>query len=589
MAWVLYEAALHGPTCILLARSMVRQAAALLGMETGGQARLALAVALAARAALETDHHATTAVNAPTPEQGLPHTSALNLTLRIERATPPLLVAELSVDALVAPLPWVSIATDEAVQQLVNRCELLERDQPAIRFGRTLPAAAQAMTSEDVALLRSQLSAGPESACPGRELGDSDRDLMTAFIENDRVNAEVEDTNRGVVALYAELDDRAEQLRQASELKSRFLSNMSHEFRTPLNSILALARMLLDRTDGELTDEQDRQVGYIRRSAESLTELVNDLLDLAKVEAGKLDLRPQSFTVAALLGGLRGVMKPLQQSDAVELVFDEATGWMPLFTDEAKLAQILRNLVSNALKFTERGEVRVGASLSVGDGPTETRTCVFTVRDTGVGIAPENQEFVFQEFSQVANRLQGRAKGTGLGLPLSRRLAELLGGTLMLESQPGVGSVFTLSIPAILPGAEQDASAAIVAVPTAGGVLLIDDEETSRYVLRQILSSLPAARVLEAVSGVDGLSQAVQHRPDVIVLDLQMPGLNGFDVLERLSANEGTKAIPVVICTSSVLDSDDRARLRRARAILPKAELSRDIVVATITPYLPVT
>ena len=268
-----------------------------------------------------------------------------------------------------------------------------------------------------------------------------------------RLNTELEDTNRGVVALYAELDERAEQLRQASELKSRFLSNMSHEFRTPLNSILALSRLLMDRTDGPLTVEQERQVTYIRRSAESLTELVNDLLDLAKVEAGKLEIRPSYFTIGELFGALRGVMKPLQQNDAVDLIFEDVTDCPPLFTDEAKLAQILRNLISNALKFTERGEVRVAAAFD-----SETRQCRLEVLDTGIGIAPEDQEVVFQEFSQVANTLQYRAKGTGLGLPLSRRLAELLGGTLTLRSTPGTGSTFTLCIPMSLGQVSSDCS-----------------------------------------------------------------------------------------------------------------------------------
>ena len=158
------------------------------------------------------------------------------------------------------------------------------------------------------------------------ELVASLAELRTRQEELERLNTELEDTNRGVVALYAELDERAEQLRQASELKSRFLSNMSHEFRTPLNSILALSRLLLDRIDGPLTAEQERQVTYIRRSAESLTELVNDLLDLAKVEAGKLEVRPRPFTVTELFGALRGVMKPLQQNDAVDLIFEEPCG-----------------------------------------------------------------------------------------------------------------------------------------------------------------------------------------------------------------------------------------------------------------------
>jgi signal transduction histidine kinase len=311
---------------------------------------------------------------------------------------------------------------------------------------RRLPAGA--VTAADAARIVAALGTSlgstvvAELQTQNTELIASLTELRTRQEELVRLNAELEDTNRGVVALYAELDDRAEQLRQASELKSRFLSNMSHEFRTPLNSILALSRLLLDCADGPLTTEQDRQAMYIRRSAESLTELVNDLLDLAKVEAGKLDIRPRYFTIGELFGALRGVMKPLRQNDAVELIFEDPVICPPLFTDEAKVAQILRNLISNSLKFTERGEVRVSAAF-------DRRTWRYNLEviDTGIGIAPEDQELVFQEFSQVANLLQFRARGTGLGLPLSRRLAELLGGTLTVRSAPGAGSAFRLCIP----------------------------------------------------------------------------------------------------------------------------------------------
>ena len=177
-----------------------------------------------------------------------------------------------------------------------------------------------------------------------------------------QLNRELEDTNRGVVALYAELDERADHLRRADELKSRFLSNMSHEFRTPLNSILALSRLLLARSDGELTPEQEKQVHFIRKAAENLTELVNDLLDLAKVEAGKTVVTPVEFAVADLFGALRGMLRPLLVGDAVALVFEDAAGHAAeLYTDEGKVSQILRNFISNAIKFTERGEVRVWA------------------------------------------------------------------------------------------------------------------------------------------------------------------------------------------------------------------------------------
>src|SRR5690348_15477180 len=172
---------------------------------------------------------------------------------------------------------------------------------------------------------------------------------------------ELQDTNRGVVALYAELNDRADHLGQADELKSRFLSNMSHEFRTPLNSILALTRLLISRVDGDLAPEQLKQVQFIQKAAESLTELVNDLLDLAKVEAGRTVVAPVEFTAADLFSTLRGMLRPLLVGDAVALVFDPPWDIPAMRTDESKVSQILRNFISNALKFTEHGEVRVTA------------------------------------------------------------------------------------------------------------------------------------------------------------------------------------------------------------------------------------
>lgn len=174
-----------------------------------------------------------------------------------------------------------------------------------------------------------------------------------------QINAELEDTNRGVVALYAELEQNATDLRRVSELKTSFLSNLSHEFRTPLNSILGLCRILFDRSDGDLTMEQEKQLSYIHRSASDLNELVNDLLDLAKVEAGKVDIRPREFRVADLFAAQRGMLRSLLVSKAVDLTFSAPENLPLLFTDEQKVSQILRNLISNALKFTVNGGVRV--------------------------------------------------------------------------------------------------------------------------------------------------------------------------------------------------------------------------------------
>ena len=261
--------------------------------------------------------------------------------------------------------------------------------------------------------------------------------------ESDALRAELEETNQGVLALYAELDTQAEELRQASELKSRFLSYMSHEFRTPLGSILSMTRLLHDELDGPLNEEQHKQVHFISGAASELSEMVDDLLDLAKIEAGRVTISPGWFEMVDLFSALRGMFRPIVEGADVDLVFEEPIGMPALYTDDKKVAQILRNFISNALKFTEVGEVVVSAAILPG---AKIR---FSVRDTGLGIAREHQELVFEEFSQVENRLQGKVKGTGLGLPLCRKLASVLQGHLELQSVPGQGSTFSVIIPLV--------------------------------------------------------------------------------------------------------------------------------------------
>jgi signal transduction histidine kinase len=254
------------------------------------------------------------------------------------------------------------------------------------------------------------------------------------------LSAELDETNRGVVALYAELEDSAIKLREASELKSRFLAYMSHEFRTPLGSIRSIARLLFDRMDGPLTPEQEKQVRFIQDSAAELTDMVNDLLDLAKVEAGRISVSPAWFEMVDLFAALRGMFRPILTSTDVDLVFEEPHHVPRIYTDDKRLSQILRNFISNALKFTTHGEVRVTA---VGDGDRVT----FAVKDTGIGIAAEHLPVLFQDFVQVDAPIQKRLRGTGLGLSLSKKIAELLGGSVAVQSEPGVGSTFSLTIP----------------------------------------------------------------------------------------------------------------------------------------------
>jgi signal transduction histidine kinase len=566
MEWPLLTVALTQPEDIVVARHRARQLASLAGLDASSQTRLAASVSEIARNALAYAGSGRVAF-------AISRSGPAALCVRVTDCGPG--IADLDA-VLEGRTTGQGIAS---ARRLVDDFTIASgSDGTTVTLSRRLPDGA-VIAAPDVARIVSALGAD-HAPNPAIELQTQNTELIASLTElrarQDelvRLNTELEDTNRGVVALYAELDERAEQLRQASELKSRFLSNMSHEFRTPLNSILALSRLLMDRTDGPLTAEQERQVTYIRRSAESLTELVNDLLDLAKVEAGKLEVRPRYFTISELFGALRGVMKPLQQNEAVELIFEDTTDCPAVFTDEAKVAQILRNLISNALKFTERGEVRVTAMF---DG--ETRRCSLEVADTGIGIEREDHEVVFQEFSQVANMLQYRAKGTGLGLPLSRRLAELLGGTLTLRSTPGAGSTFTLCIPTSLGPALASAPVVVSQPGQPRGVLMIDDEETSRYVLRQMLGGCGPLRVQEAETGAEGLRLARTWRPDVVLLDLRLPDVDGFDVIDSLSGDSATAGIPVIVCTSSVLTPQQRGRLTHARAILSKATVTREVM-----------
>jgi signal transduction histidine kinase/CheY-like chemotaxis protein len=585
-------------------------------------------------------------------------------------------------------------------RRLVDHFEVANRPGAGVTvtLGKLFPLRAPEVAPAELVTIAETLARetprGPleEVRQQNQELLRTLEELRQRQEELSRLNAELQDTNRGVLALYAELDEKADTLRRADEMKSRFLSNMSHEFRTPLNSMLALSRLLLEDTERPLTAEQRRQVGYVRKAAEDLTELVNDLLDLAKVEAGKVVVRAADFDVQDLFAALRGMLRPLLLNEAINLVFEEPEGLPPMHTDEGKVSQILRNLLSNALKFTERGEIRVSAR-RVDDTVIE-----FSVTDTGIGIAPEDQQRIFEEFGQLENPVQRRVRGTGLGLPLVRRLATLLGGGITVKSTPGVGSTFTTVIPIRYPGEakpEEARAAETVALeprrlpvlvvedssqdlllydhyfrdsrfqamaartlhdarrlidqlhpvalvldirlagvdawafigelrrrddtrdlpivvvssiddqskgltlgadayalkPVHPGwllgtlsrlldrgqgrrVLVIDDDEISRYLVRNHLAGAPF-EIREAVGGEEGLRDARAEHPDAIVLDLAMPEMSGFDVLTQLKEDPATMDIPVVVLTSKALSDEERRRLApHALRILSKQDLA---------------
>jgi signal transduction histidine kinase/CheY-like chemotaxis protein len=550
---------------VVAARQRARQLAALVGFGNQDQVRIATAVSEIARNAFQYGHGGRVEFALSLS----PHPQALSVTVIDNGPGIADLDAVLSGRHRSAAGMGIGLTGS---RRLMDRFEIESHPDKGttVRFLKNLPEDAPRFTPSAGSALAGGLT--QERLSPGEEAQIQNRDLLETLeslrlrelelekrhAETRHINSELEETNRGVVALYAELDEKAAALRKADELKGHFLRHVSHEFRTPLNSILALTQLLLRRTDGDLTPEQDRQVGYIRKAAQDLTEMVNDLLDIAKVESGKTEVHMARIPLAQLFGTLRGVMRPLVTGDTVALVFEEPPEDFCFESDESKIAQILRNLISNALKFTERGEVRISYRASEG-------WLNVSVADTGIGIAPEDQERIFQEFAQVDNAIQGRVKGTGLGLPLSRKLATLLGGELTVSSGPGQGSTFLLKLP-IAGAREHDAGL------KPDSVLIIDDEEAVRYIARQHFRG-SRYRLLEAGSGIEGAERARFERPALILLDLAMPDRSGFEVLDDLKSDPATSAIPVLIHTSRRLKRADFDRLANRQAgILPKGE-----------------
>jgi signal transduction histidine kinase len=426
---------------LVAVRQRARQVAGLLNFGVQDQVRIATAVSEVARCAygrLE-GGRATFAVNVrEQPAQ-------LKVIISAEGAERPQAAVEGE-----ATTPQLEAARVTA-RRLMDDCTIISATplELKVEMSKSLPAQP-GRVSVDLAQVSAQLVATPIQSTYS-EIEQQNRELAQALAElRERqddllaLTRELEDTNRGVVALYAEIEEKAERLRKADEMKSRFLSNTSHELRTPLSSIRALSKLLLDRMDGPLTEEQERQVAFIASAAGDLSELVNDLLDLAKIEAGKVDLTLAPVEVGAMFSALKGMLRPLTRDAPVELVFVEPPP-LTLMSDEGKVTQILRNFISNALKFTEEGQVVVQLLDEGEDRVT------FAVTDSGIGISPENQQLIFEEFSQIAHPLQRRAKGTGLGLPLCRKLATLLGGTVDVFSAEGNGSTFYLRLPVASP------------------------------------------------------------------------------------------------------------------------------------------
>ncbi|HEY0190967.1 MAG TPA: ATP-binding protein, partial [Kofleriaceae bacterium] len=427
-----------------------------------------------------------------------------------------------------------------------------------------------------------------------RSLQVSQAQLENQQSELEQINAQLEEQAQALERQRDELARTSSELMKSNEIKSQFLANMSHELRTPLNSSLILSKLLSDNREGNLNAEQIKFAQTIYSAGNDLLTLINDILDLSKIDAGMLDVRPEVTPIARIADELNRTFQPVANQKGLE--FHVVTQGAPdaLDTDPTRALQILKNLISNALKFTEQGGVTVTVSAAVGD-------VLFEVRDTGIGIAEDQHQLIFEPFRQADGASTRKFGGTGLGLSISRDLARLLGGGLSLTSAPGRGSTFTLSLPVRLPasitrpvpavphparatlerpialpavadrGPERAMAASKIAAPArplaivapapftddrdsvtprSRTLLVIEDDETFSRVLYDLAHELEFTGIV-ASTAADGLALARQHLPSAIVLDVGLPDRSGLAVLDSLKRDPATRHIPVHVVSGS--------------------------------------
>lgn len=385
---------------------------------------------------------------------------------------------------------------------------------------------------------------------------------LLANEEERRLAEELELTNRELRAQADEMNVQSDELYQqnialevqrkkvveANRLKSEFLSNMSHELRTPLNSVMALSSVLLMQTKDKLSEEEAEYLEIIERNGRQLLLLINDILDLSKIEAGRMDLSVKSFSLRSLIESVVEGHEIIAAGKNIELKQDFADDLPGIESDENKVSQILQNLVGNAVKFTGSGSVSVSAV-------QDADNIVVEVTDTGIGITPEDQEHIFEEFRQVDGSASRRYEGTGLGLTIARKTARLLGGDITVTSTPGEGSAFSLILPVkymseVLQPALKIPERIFKSRPGQKTILVVDDEEDVVDMISVNLRE-EGYSVLTAASGIQALELAKKNHPFAITLDVIMPEMDGWEVLQGLKSDPETVDIPVIIVSVS--------------------------------------
>jgi signal transduction histidine kinase/DNA-binding response OmpR family regulator len=431
-------------------------------------------------------------------------------------------------------------------------------------------------------------------------------ELCGAFRESERVRAELDAGNQELTVVNEELRTNSEELQQQSEelrtlaeeldaqrvqvsqsdkLKSEFLSNMSHELRTPLNSVLSLTQLMLEDGLGPDGGENKERLEIIERNGKRLLNLINDILDLSKIEAGRMELYVSSFHVAEQVDAVVGTIRPLADERGLSIKVDVAE-MDAMQSDKEKLHQILINLLSNAQKFTKDGEIGVKARQ---DGAS----IVFTVWDTGIGISEKDMPHIFNEFRQVDGSTTRQYGGTGLGLAISQRLALALGGRIEIESELGKGTTFTVTLPMMIvakkTAVERDAELAsnVMRKWQPSGqpprILVVEDNAVARDQIERALKAKGFV-VDTAKDGEEGLAKTRAHIPDGMILNLMMPRVDGFQVLDTIRSRPETAHLPVLVLTAKDISAAERASLshNNVKQLIQKGSLDRSKLVLAV-------